>query len=524
MLTSVPATPVNGLDSEPHHLRHGAALARGTFFNTVALLASNLKGIFALLIARLLGSQVLGTYSVAWAAIDIISKITTFGFETSATTYVARCEAAHDTAGSRRIMQTALTIGIGLSVVIAAAGFVFGAAIGALTGQPPELVRMTAVLLLALPGVALYRISNAVSRGMAAMHHDIYSRGLTESLGTPAALLLAIALGARARAPEFAVIAGTLASGAVAWWCARGLFPASRHGAGSAVELPALLRDSGAIAAYDFLNIGIMNLDVLMLGLFVGRAPGVTVGTVGVYAAAATMGGGLRKINQAFGPAFMTTLAWQMKLGHIAEAQATFAAVARWMLTVLLPAVAVFALAGGALMSIYGAAFVQGAAWLAIAGAASALNAFVGLGETILMVSRPRINFGNAVAAIVAGVLSHVLLIPRLGPLGAAISVLVPYTVYGVLRGVEITWLFDWHWPWRALAKPVAAALVGLMPALAVRLSTHGLAMQGVSAAVFLATYAATWRLIGLEPSDRALLDHLLRRPADAAPIAGTGP
>src|SRR4051812_6148064 len=96
-------TAVTAPDSERHGVHHGAALARGTFFNTLALLASNLKGIFALLVARLLGSQVLGTYSVAWATIDIISKISTFGFETSATTFVARCEAANDTAGSRRI-------------------------------------------------------------------------------------------------------------------------------------------------------------------------------------------------------------------------------------------------------------------------------------------------------------------------------------------------------------------------------------------------------------------------------------
>jgi hypothetical protein len=175
-------------------------------------------------------------------------------------------------------------------------------------------------------------------------------------------------------------------------------------------------------------------------------------------------------------------------------------------------------------MSIYGPAFVQGAAWLAIAGAASALNAFVLLGETILMVSRPRINFGNAVAAIAAGVLSHLILIPRLGPLGAAISVLVPYTVYGVLRGVEITWLFAWQWPWAALAKPLAAATIALVPALAVRFLSHGLAMQVVSAVVFVASYGGTWRLIGLEPSDRALLDHLLRRPAAVPTIAGTSP
>ena len=48
-------------------------------------------------------------------------------------------------------------------------------------------------MLLALPGVTLYRVNTALSRGMTVMQHDIYSRGLTESFGTALALLLAFA-------------------------------------------------------------------------------------------------------------------------------------------------------------------------------------------------------------------------------------------------------------------------------------------------------------------------------------------
>ena len=37
---------------------HGAELKRGMFFNTIALLASNFRGVFTFLIARLLGAAV----------------------------------------------------------------------------------------------------------------------------------------------------------------------------------------------------------------------------------------------------------------------------------------------------------------------------------------------------------------------------------------------------------------------------------------------------------------------------------
>jgi O-antigen/teichoic acid export membrane protein len=497
---------------------HGALLARGALFNALAFLASNLRGIFTFLIARLLGSLALGTFGVAWAVTDLVSKFSTFGFETSVVAYIARAEARYDRAASRWIMQTALIIGLGLSVVIAATGFWLAPLVAARGGVRPEVARATAFLLLALPGLTLYRVSNAVSRGMSVMHHDIFSRGLTESLGTAAALLIALLFGARELAPGIAATAGTLASGAVAFTLARRLLgTVPRHQSADHRPLPAFIRDSAAISVYDFLNIGIMRIDVIMLGLFVGRAPGVTLATLGVYAAAVEVAGGARKINQVFNPIFTPVVARFVAGGQIAEAENTFAYLARWMLAILLPLVAVLSLAGGAIMSIYGPAFIGGASWLAIVSVACALNAFAGLGETILMVERPHLNLTNAGIAFVLVIVANAVLIPAFGPLGAALGMLVPYTVYGVLRGLEITWLFGWRWPWRALMKPLAAVGLALVVALPLRALVPSLLGQLGAALCFVAAYFGAWRLIGLDPSDRDVINHLLHRPQTAA-------
>ncbi len=53
----------------------GVELKRGAFLNTIAMLASNFRGIFTFLVARLLGPAALGIYSVAWSTTDIISKV-----------------------------------------------------------------------------------------------------------------------------------------------------------------------------------------------------------------------------------------------------------------------------------------------------------------------------------------------------------------------------------------------------------------------------------------------------------------
>jgi len=490
----------------------GATLARGAFFNALAFLASTLRGIFTFLVARLLGSATLGTFVLAWAITDLVSKFATLGLDITTVAFVARTEAAGDRAGSMRIMNASLAVAMSASAVLAAAGFWFVWTIGPRLGQQPDLARATAVTLLALPGIVLYRVSNGLSRGMTVMHHDIYSRGLTESLGTAAALLVAMAFGLRQLAPEAAAIGGTLASGCVAYAFARRLYVP----AGGRVVAPAsrglvasLLRASAPTALYDFLNIAVMQLDVLMLGLYVGHVTGLTLETLGVYAAGVEVALGLRKVSQIFAPIFVPVVARQIAAGEIQQAETSYAYLARWMLAILLPALAVLALSGGAILTIFGEGFRRGAAWMVIVAVACALNAFVGLGESILLVHRPGLNLLNSSLALGAAVALNLWLIPAFGALGAAIGMLVPYTLQGVLRSVEISVIFKWRWPLRSLVKPWMAALAALPLALLLRLTVSGTVAEVAAAVVYMAGYLAAWRVLGLEPNDRAVLAHL---------------
>jgi O-antigen/teichoic acid export membrane protein len=491
---------------------HAAVLARGAFFNTIALLATGLRGIFTFLVARLLGSAALGLFGVAWSSMDLLSKFTNLGLDTAATAFVAKTEGSGDRAGSRKIMKTAFTIAMSSAILLALLGSWFIWNFGTRLGQRPELVRAMAVMFFALPGVTLYGVSNALSRGMTVMHHDIYSRGLTESLGTTAALLIAIAIGAREFAPELAAIAGTLASGLLAFFLARRLFVNGKVAHASTALVPRLMRSSIPIALYDFLNIGIMHIDVIMLGWFVGRAPGVTLEALGIYTAGVQVAGTARKISQAFTPIFIPVVARQISAGHIRHAEESYGYLARWMLAMLLPVVGLFALSGGAIMTLYGSAFYRGGLWVAVVGVACAINAFVSLGETILMIDRPTINLMNSTIAFAAAIGLNLIFIPKWGPLGAALGMLVPYSIHGVLRGIQISWIFKWHWPWRALIKPWVVALMALPSALAIRLSLHGIAWELTAGAVYMIGCLIAWRIIGLDRSDHAVVDYLLKR------------
>ncbi|CAN5589823.1 polysaccharide biosynthesis C-terminal domain-containing protein [soil metagenome] len=475
---------------------HGAELKRGAVFNTIALLASNFRGIFTFLVARLLGPAALGIFSVAWATTDLISKIGIFGLDNAVTTFIARAEAAGDRARSRALFRLVVALALVQSAVVAVAAIVFIRIFGDRLGLQPELVSALAVLFCAMPGVALYRVSVAVSRGMKVMEHDIYSRGLTESAATTLAFLVALGVGLTTFAPEVAVIAGTAASGLVALLLAGALFrgvPPGEAVASLRSEARRLLAFAAPISAYQLLNSVIFRLDVIMLAFFIGRAPGVTLATVGIYGAVVEVAGGLRKVNQAFNPIFAPVVAEMTATGEQGRAAATYAQLAQWMLWILCPLVAALALAGGAILLIFGPAFPQGSTWLTIVALACATNAFVSLGETVLMVQRPHLNLINSLITCAVAVGANLWLIPRFGVMGAAFGILLPFVVQGGLRYGALRWLFKWRNPWSNVAPPILATIAALVPALVCRALLGGNAGQIVAAVIFLALFGALW-------------------------------
>ena len=98
-----PITPPGGVmeRSDP-----GPELKRGARANLIAMLASNFRGIFTFLVARLLGPAALGVFSVAWATTDLVSKIGIFGVDDTIITFIARAESRGESSSVRSVGGT----------------------------------------------------------------------------------------------------------------------------------------------------------------------------------------------------------------------------------------------------------------------------------------------------------------------------------------------------------------------------------------------------------------------------------
>ena len=475
---------------------HGAELKRGALVNTIALLASNFRGIFAFLVARLLGAAALGTYLVAWTAIELLSTLSLFGLDNAILAFIARSEAVGDRARSHALFRLAVWLALLQTFVIGVVALIAIWFFGDRFGLDRQLASGLSLMLCALPGLALYAINTAVSRGMKVMRHDIWSRGVTQSLVTSIAFLLALALGLQSSAPALAAVIGMTASGIVALGLAWSLFrnsPTRPAGFSYRTEAGRLLSYAANISAYDVLNALIVRMDVLMLAFFIGRAPGVTLPVVGIYGAVVEVASGLRKVHQAFTPIFAPVVAGLTVHGEQERAAAAFSRVAQWMLWVLLPLLAVLTFAGGTILTVYGPELRQGSMWLIIVAIACGTNAVVGLAETVIMVQNPRLNVWNSAIACVVAFIANLFLILNWGVMGAAFGILLPYVLLGILRHRALRSVFQWRNPWANLGAPFIAALAAALPATACRAMIDGIPGEIVAALVFLFVYLFAW-------------------------------
>src|SRR5206468_12689742 len=159
----------------------------------------------------------------------------------------------------------------------------------------------------------------------------------------------------------------------------------------------------------------------------------------------------------------------------------------------LLPLVAVMTLAGSVILLIYGPAFGQGGAWLGIVGIACATNAFVSLGETVIMVQRPHLNLMNSSVTCAIAFGANLWLIPRFGVTGAAIGILLPYVIQGILRYAVLRLVFRWRNAWSTIRPPIFTAIIAFVPALTCRLFLDGIVGQVSATCMFLAIFGLGW-------------------------------
>jgi O-antigen/teichoic acid export membrane protein len=520
-------------------------VARGSLVNLAAMVTgAALSFGLTVLVSRWLQPRGAGALFELIALFTIMSQAFELGADTGLTRWISRARAIGGLADVRRVLVVAL-------VPVAAIGTAAAAAIWV---EAPELARVFLHGMAAPAGAADIRIvAPLVPLGALSFCIVDAARGfgrmwpylVIEGVGKPtvrfglvlAALVAGWGLHGALLGWGFPVIAGLVAAWLIFAGILRKEVPVRvRAPVGAGPLAPAERRAGPSRAAAGRLRqlsiefwrftaprglqgtfqVVILWLDILLVGAMVSRY------AAGVYAAVsklAIVGTFVLEGNRlAIGPQLSAFLA---RHEHDRAAD-LYQSATRWLMLASWPLYLVFAVFPAVILGIFGSRYTAGAAALAVLSLAMLVNLGTGnVTVVLLMGGKSSWSAINAGAALIVNIGLNLVLLPRIGILGAAIAWGASIVVDNVTAMVEVRWVLGLapFGPGYALVAATTVGCFGLTGIAARILLGETLPALAAALAVGLVAFGAVLYLARV-PLQLTGLSAVLRRRAVAAPMS----
>ncbi len=470
-----------------------------------------------ILVARAFGrgSAAFGQVTLATQLAFVAGAATRFGMDMAAVRRVAIEVGKGEGGRSRAVVRIAVTIALAASIAVAAVVLLLAGPIASFLKAPTNAYRAAAA---ALVFVALAQVYLGGSRGLKIMRHTLYAYWVGQSLGWIALTLLAWAAVGK-------TVSATVAAYALSWVFATGVawFFWRKESAKFAEQLPSdanetleLLRYGAPRAPAALLSQALFYTDLAVLShkLHAGDP------SLSVYAAAIRVSQALVLFLTAVSYMFSPFVADLHERGERDRLNGLFKAITRWTLAGTIPLLLLFVIAPGPVLKVFGGGYDQGTAWLRILLIGQIVNVSVGAaGFVLIMVGRTGWDLLVYASSFLIDLTLAILLVPHLGPKGAAIAQATTLVFSNALR-LGLVWRFVRIQPYnRYYLRLAVPAAIGAVAMLGVHSTLSGpkwgLDLLGTGLVGGLVYYTA-FLLFGLTPAEKGAVMRALQRGASA--------
>ncbi len=433
-------------------------LARGTAINLGGSVFNFLgRLVFNLLVARLLGPRLLGTYFIALTLASGLGVVAVAGFDTTLIRYLARYRSDQDWGALRGTVRFAVRMVaamgmLGCFVLIIAAPW-----IASWVFHKPELATPLRIAAFYGPLYALETLFLAGTQSFKVMKYKAY---IGSTLDPALRILLVVGvymLGGGLYAILTAYVSSMLVCALLSFVALRRCIPANAAAVAPAADRGELLRYAAPLFVVNILTFGVLYASSLILAHFRSAQE------VGLYSVCLRLmlisGFTLTVVSQIFAP-FISEIHHR---GEITQLGRQLKVVTLWVVEVYVPVMLLFVVAPGLVLSIFGKDFAAAAPCLIILMMGQLINLLTGpLGLVLNMSGWTRLELWNVATVFSLQVVFAFLLIPRMGLLGAAIADSGAMIIMNLVRVAQLRWRLGIHPLSVALAKPLFAALVAL--------------------------------------------------------------
>ena len=408
-------------------------------------------------LARLLGKDLYGFFTLGVAVVNGVHIISRFGMENGVVRYVAHYREEGDDARVRGTIIQVLLVTLGISLALSAVMF-FGAGfiVDRLPKDAPFMVTVLRAFAFVLPFFVFMSMTAWATQGFKTVTYAAY----VQQLIRPGLFLVFAGVCYVIGASTVGVIAAygvaMFLAGLAGLYYLRKLFPPLfDRGTPAVFETRALFGVSVPMSiaqGAQYLN----NWSaILILGAFAAGGP------AGVFNAAARTATFLTIVRFAFSGIFSPIISGLHARQDTEEMGRLYKDVSRWIFTgafVLFLVIVVFA---SQIMSIFGQGFGEGATALIIVAVAQLYSSSVGPAPRMLaMTENQNLTMIATAVAAVTGVVVSLILIPQFGLLGAAIGMATAIITENTGTMSAVKWRLG-YWPFNlAWLKPLFAGII----------------------------------------------------------------
>jgi O-antigen/teichoic acid export membrane protein len=497
-----------GRADESTRQQDAAHAARSGAIQVLTIAAQALITVTHVLLARLFGPIVFGSYQACLAILEMLTRGGTGGADKGMLRYIAGFRARGEPELARRALGTGLRLCVAIAGVAALLLVLLAGPIAHMSREPTMAAGLRLLAPVTLLTGTMWVLVQA-SLAAKVTRANFIVRGVSEPTLLLVAGLTAAVVG---RTLVHLAVAHTLAAFATLLLAIAVVGRVFGRGeirrALSAPRLDGFASFSVPLGLAELTNAILQRADIVLLTLFVG--PRATA----IYAAAEFVTRVTANARYAFDSVAAPMFSEAIHLGDRQRLEGNLRMITRWVSLAAAPiAVTVVALRRE-LLALYGPGFQEGMTALTLLAMGHLLNAILGLTGWILTVGgHSRAILANNVVAATANITMGLTLIPRFGLVGTAIAALGSATLMNLLMAVEV-----WRWQrvhalgWSIL-KPLVAAAATLLVQSVVGRFVQPVALRVVLIVLGgLVAYLSALFALGLAPDDRRLLAKLRTR------------
>lgn len=485
--------------------------AKGSGIMTIGKLYEYVgRFVIAFLLARVLGADQFGLYSLALSAAAIVSTISLMGMDDAALRNIAIHASHKDEESLWGTLQLTIGFPISMSLILGAVLYFFAEPIAEILFSEPLLVPMLRLVALIIPILTLSQILVFATRGFRRMDYGVIARDFIQlTIRFVLLVILAIInLNAFTAMVTYAV-ADITATIALIYFLNKE-FPLKRPLRSAKWDVRGLLNFSLPFWFSDILNSVRNNIQVMMLGSL------STITSAGIFTIVDRVNLlsiiTYRSVQTSIRPIIAELQSkdkWQ-DVGHLYQTST------RWALLVNIPMTLIMILFSKEILLLFGESFVEGGPALIILAVSEFVKVLTGMSGTIIdMSGLNRLKMVNTTIQVVLAVGLNVYLIPRWGLIGAAVAVFVSISIMNLLRMVQVYVIYRLSPFNRLLLKPFVAGFAALISALIfdrVLSIEHYLWSLMIGIVLVVIVYSGVLQILGLPEEDLLVINRTLKK------------